>query len=116
MTLSTIQTPNNSITDHFISANHPFFGVRASHCHTLLKRSNWQQKGVLEGNQYIFVGAAFQAKGRIKGYCINHWCLDNQRFVSQSFVTDLNLALVLANSLAQGLRMSRSSLHQALAA
>ena len=63
MTVCTVQSLNHTITDHFVTANHPFFGVRASHCHTLLKRANWQSKGVLEGSQYIFVSAAFQAKG-----------------------------------------------------
>ena len=98
--------PAHTFTDHFVGPQHPFFGITSQRCHTLLKLSNWQQKGILEGHNYIFVAPAFQAKGRVKGYCINHWSQESQDFVSQTFVTDLRLALVLANSLAQGLRMS----------
>lgn len=96
------------ITEHFIGSQHPFFGICASRCHTLLKLSNWRSKGVLEGDNYIFVAPAFQPKQRVKGYAINHWCSEKNDFVSQTFVTNLRLALVLANSLAQGLRMSSS--------
>ena len=98
--------PTHTITDHFVGPQHPFFGITSQRCHTLLKLSNWQQKGILEGDDYIFVAPAFQAKGRTKGYCINHWSRASTGFVSQTFVTELRLALVLANSLAQGLRMS----------
>lgn len=108
MTIHTISTTQHTITDHFVGPQHPFLGVCPRRCHTLLKVSNWQAKGVLEGQNYIFIAPAFQAKGRTKGYCINHWSQASHSFVSQTFVTDLRLALVLANSVAQGLRMSRS--------
>lgn len=108
MTLHKLQSPETlRITDHFVVKNHPYFGICPSRCHTLLKVSNWQHKGILEGNQYIFVAPAFQARGRVKGFCVNHWCAEQNDFISQTFVTELRLALVLANSLAQGLRMLR---------
>ena len=96
------------ITDHFVGPQHPFLGLCRSRCHTLLKRSNWQQKAIMEGDHYLYVSQAFQAKGRVKGFCVNHWQISQRHFVSQTFVTDLGLALVLANSAAQGLRMRRS--------
>ncbi|UTA46917.1 hypothetical protein L1F30_12175 [Simiduia sp. 21SJ11W-1] len=103
-----IHTQRHVITDHFIGPQHPFLGLHPQRCHTLLKRSNWQQKAIMEGDHYLYVSHAFQAKGRVKGYCVNHWHIAQKTFVNQTFVTDLGLALVLANSAAQGLRMRRS--------
>jgi hypothetical protein len=106
--ISHIHSQRHVITDHFIGPQHPFLGLCRSRCHTLLKRSNWQHKAIMEDDHYLYVSRAFQAKGRVKGFCVNHWQISSKTFVSQTFVTDLGLALVLANSAAQGLRMRRS--------
>jgi hypothetical protein len=96
MSLNTAHT----ITDHFIGPQHPYLGIHPHRCQRQLTPDNWSHAGILVGDTYLFIAPAFQAKGRVRGYCVNCWSTASAAFISQAFVTDLHAALALANSLA----------------
>lgn len=96
-----LPTTSYPITDHFIGPQHPFLGIDPRRCQRQLTLANWQESGILVGDSYLFISSAFQAKGRVKGYCVNCWSAARAAFISQTFFVDLHAAIDHANSLVQ---------------